>query len=832
MPLSDLSDLSDPSDGQLWTETEPENGVEMRISFNWLSEMVDIGLSPEELADRLTMSGIEVGKIERPGEKLDKVIVGRVLSVERHPNADKLTVCRVDSGQGVLQIICGAPNVRAGANIALGLVGAVLTGGNKLRKVCIRGVDSEGMICSEVELGLGEDAAGIIILPEELRVGQSLASALGLDDVILDIDVGPNRPDCLSTLGIAREVAAIFGKKVPSVSSEIIEANDPASSYASVETHDYALCPRYCARVITGIRVGPSPDWLKQRIELCGARSINNVVDVTNYVMLEMGQPLHAFDLAKLNEHRIVVRKAARGETIVTLDGQERRLSPDMLVIADACQPVAIAGVMGGANSEVEENSTSILLESAYFNPSSIRRTSRELGLSTEASYRFERGADIEAQALAATRAAELIRKVAGGEVKKGIIEASSGIPPRPEVRVRNSRVNQVLGTSLPDQEIEEIYTRLGIQVLRREGDTLTLGPPSFRTDLSSEIDFIEEVARIYGYDRIPAPATRVKVGTAARDPWQVFENRTKNVLTALGFFEIISSDLISERQCQKIAELLFDSGVDVLRVLNPVSVEKDVLRPTLLHGVLECLARNQTLHQDSIRLFEVGRVRERNRAGESLERASLCAAITGTSQHPSWDLSPRKADFYDLKGVVETYLSHLGIRSVAFRPENRSLYHPGKSAAVVANGRQTGHLGELSIAAYRAFDLKPPVVACELDAEALVGMMDFSIRFKRLPVFPGSSRDISAIVDEPVTYQDILEVLEGDRPEILESIEVFDVYRSEQIGAGKKSMAFSLRYRSENATLTDEEVEAAHSAIKKALTTGLACEIREKKGE
>lgn len=804
----------------------------MRISFNWLKEMVDIASSPEELAERLTMAGIEVGKLDRPGEKLDKVIVGRVLSVERHPNADKLTVCRVDSGQGVLQIICGAPNVRANANIALGLVGAVLAGGNKLRKVRIRGVDSEGMICSEAELGLGEDAAGIIILPEGLKVGQSLASVLGLEDVVLDIDVMPNRPDCLSTLGIAREAAAILGKKIPSVSAEIVEATDPASRYASVETHEYSLCPRYCARVITGIHVGPSPDWLKQKIELCGARSINNVVDVTNYVMLEMGQPLHAFDLAKLEEHRIVVRTAAAGETVVTLDGQERRLDPGILVIADAHRPVAIAGVMGGANSEVEQTTTSVLLESAYFNPSSIRRTSRNLGLSTEASYRFERGADIEAQALAATRAAELIRQLTGGEVKKGVIEASSGIPPRLEVRVRNSRVNRVLGTSLQDSEIEGIYGRLGIQSRGREGDTLKLLPPSFRTDLRSEIDFIEEVARIYGYDRIPAPGTRVKVGTAAKDPWQVFEDVTKNVLTALGFFEIICADLISERQCQRIAELLFDTGVEVLRVLNPVSTEKDILRPTLLHGVLECLGRNQILNRDSIRLFELGRIRRRNGAGEPEERASLCAAITGMSEHPSWDLSPRNADFYDIKGVLETYLSCLGIRSVAFQPTKKPLYHPGKCAVVAAGKVEIGHVGELSIAGYRSFELKAPVIVCELDAESLVRMMDFSIRFKKLPVFPGASRDISVIVDEPVRYEEVLRVIEGNRPEILKSIEVFDVYRGEQIGSGRKSIAFSLRYRSEHGTLTDEEVEAAHSAIKKALTTGLACEIREGKKE
>jgi len=794
--------------------------------------MVKTGLSPEQLAEKLTMAGMEVEKIEYAGEKLDKVIVGKVLSVDRHPNAEKLTLCRVDSGQGELQIICGAPNVRAGANIALGLVGAVLAGGNKLRKVRIRGVDSEGMICSEAELDMGEDAEGIIILPDELEVGQSLASALGLDDAILVIDVTPNRPDCLSTVGIAREAAAILGREIPTISCEIVEADEPSSEYASVETRDFDLCPRYCARVLTDITVGPSAEWLKRRMELCGVRSINNIVDATNYVMLEMGQPLHAFDLQKLKEHRIVVRRAARGETIVTLDGEHRRLSSDMLVIADADRPVAIAGVMGGANTEVDEQTTSVLLESAYFNPSSVRRTARELGLSTEASYRFERGADPEAQALAATRAAGLIRSLAGGEVKQGVIEAASGIPVRPEVRVRNSRVNLVLGTSLSDGEIERVFSSLGVETVKKDGDAIVLKPPSFRRDLFTEIDFIEEVARIYGYDRIRMPVTRAKVGTARRDPWQTFEGVTKNVLTGLGFFEIILSDLISERQCRQIADLLFDSAVEVLRVLNPVSAEKDVLRPSLLQGVLECLARNQSQKRETIRLFEIGRIRYRGEEGEAIERASLCLGMAGRSQEQSWDSSPREADFYDMKGVVETYLSRLGAGQLVFRPLERPLYHPGKSATVVAKGREIGHIGELSSVACQTFDLRPTVIGCELDAESLVELMDFSIYFRKLPVFPGSSRDISIIVDEKITYEEVMAILEKKKPKILESVETFDVYRSEQIGTDKKSMAFSLRYRSKHGTLTDEEVEAAHSAIKKALTRELACEIREKKGE
>jgi phenylalanyl-tRNA synthetase beta chain len=803
----------------------------MRISFNWLNEMVETGLSPEELAEKLTMAGMEVEKIERPGEKLNNVVVGKVLSVERHPNADKLTVCRVDSGQGELQIICGAPNVRAEAKVALGLVGAVLAGGNRLRNVRIRGVESQGMICSEAELELGDDAAGIIILPEELELGQSLASALGLDDAILVIDVMPNRPDCLSTLGIAREVAAVLDKEIPTVSPEIVEVDEPASQSSSVETRDFELCPRYCARILTGVKIGPSPEWLKRRIELCGARSINNIVDATNYVMMEMGQPLHAFDLEKLTEKRIVVRGASQGETIVTLDGEERRLSPHMLVIADARRPVAIAGVMGGANTEVDEQTTSILLESAYFNPSSIRRTSRELGLSTEASYRFERGADPEAQALAATRAAELMRQLAGGEVKQGVIEAASGIPARPEVRVRYSRINLVLGTSLSDNDIGNTFSRLGVELVGKDRDALVLKPPSFRRDLSTEIDFIEEVARIYGYDRIPMPVTRAKVGTARRDPWQTFETLSKNVLTGLGFFEIISSDLISEQQCDLIADLLFDSPVEVLRVLNPVSAEKDVLRPTLLHGVLECLARNRSQNQECLRLFEIGRIRRWSQQNQATERPSLCLGMSGLSQQPSWDSSPREVDFYDVKGVVETYLSVLGIGQIAFRPMERPLYQRGRSASVSAKGSEIGHMGELSSLACRTSDLKAPAVVCELDAEALVELMDFSIHFKKLAVFPGSSRDISIIVDETVTYEEVTTILERNRPKILESMEIFDVYRGEQVGAGKKSMAFSLRYRSKHGTLTDEEVEAAHSAIKKALTEQLACEIREKKG-
>jgi len=805
----------------------------MRVSYRWLNEMVETGLSPEELADKLTMAGVEVEKIERPGEKLNNVVVGKVISVGRHPYADKLTLCRVDSGQGELEIVCGAPNVRAGAKVALGRVGAILSGGGlKLRKARIRGVDSEGMICSEIELGLGDDAEGIIILPDEYQVGQSLASALGLDDAILVIDVTPNRPDCLSILGVAREVAAILDTKVKPLSLETVEGDEPSSDYASVVTEDFDLCPRYCARVLTGVTVGPSPAWLKRRIELCGIRPINDIVDVTNYVLLEMGQPLHAFDLQKLRERRVVVRTALGGETIVTLDGQERRLAAHMLVIADAVRPIAIAGVMGGANTEVDEATTSVLLESAYFKPSSVRRTSKELGISTEASYRFERGADPEAQAAAATRAAELMRTLAGGEVKRGVIEASRAVPSRPEVRVRNSRVNLILGTSLPDGEIERVYRRLGMEVMKKERDAVVLQPPSFRRDLVEEIDFVEEVARIFGYDRLPTPVTRARVGTTQREPWQVFEELTKNVLTGYGFFEIICSDLVNERRCRQIVDLLFDVPVDALRVLNPVSAERNVLRPSLLSGLLECMARNQTQKRDSIRLFEVGRVRHMGDSGEAMERASLCLGMTGSSQEKAWDLSPPEVDFYSMKGSVEAYLSRLGIGRVSFRQVGKPLFHPGRSASIIANGEEMGCLGQLSRNAHEAFDLKPTVIACEMDAESLVRLMDFSVTFRKLPVFPGSSRDIAIILDEKMTYEEVLSVLWKKRPEILEGIELFDVYRGEQIGAGRKSMAFSLKYRSKRSTLTDEEVEAAHSAIKSALIAELACQIREGKGE
>ncbi len=806
----------------------------MRVSFNWLKEMVETALPPEELAEKLTMAGVEVEKIERPGEKLNDVVVGKVLSVERHPNADKLTLCRVDSGRGEFQIVCGAPNVRDGAKVAVGLVGAVLSDGStlrKLRKARIRGVDSEGMICSEMELGLGENAAGIIILPDEYEVGQSLASALGLDDAIFVIDVTPNRPDCLSILGVAREVAAILDTEVKPLSREIVESEEHSSKYASVETRDLDLCPRYCARVLTGIRVGPSPAWLKQRIELCGVRAINNIVDATNYVMLEMGQPLHAFDMEKLKEQRVVVRTAGNGETIVTLDGQQRTLTSDMLVIADAQKAIAIAGVMGGANTEVDERTTCVLLESAYFKPSSVRRTSKKLGLSTEASYRFERGADPEAQALAATRAAELMRSIAGGDVKREVIEVSGEVPPRPEVRVRSSRVNLVLGTSLPEKQIENIYRRLGLQVLKKEEDAVLLRPPSFRRDLVEEIDFVEEVARIFGYDRLPTPVTRARVGVAKREPWQAFEKLTKNVLTSFGFFEIICSDLISERRCRHIVDLLFDVPVEVLRVLNPVSSERDVLQPSLLPGLLESMARNQTQKRESIRLFEVGRVRRRGENREGIEKASLSLGMSGSSRQNVWDLSPREADFYDMKGVVEVYLSRLGIKRVAFREFEKGLFQPGRSASILANGKEIGQLGELSAGAYEAFDLKPRVIACEMSAEALVRLMNFSVKFQKLAVFPASSRDIAIIVAEETTWEEVVSAVRKKRPKILESIELFDIYRGEQIGPGKKSMAFSLKYRSKLGTLTDEEVETAHSGIKAGLARELACEVRENEG-
>ncbi len=806
----------------------------MKVSYNWLKEFVEVDVSAEELAEKLTMAGLEVERVEYFGRHLEGIVVGKIMSIERHPNADKLVVCDVDVGKERLQIVCGAKNMKVGDKVPVAFPGQRLRSMKtneyiELKRAKIRGVESQGMMCSEVELDLGDDAAGLMILPEDLKMGEDFAKAMNLHDAVFNIDVTPNRPDCLSIIGVAREAAAILGKNLAVEEPRLDEKGKDIGEWTSVTIEDYDLCPRYAARVIADVEIKSSPLWLQQKLEKAGIRAINNVVDVTNYVMMEMGQPLHCFDYDKLRENRIVVRRARKGEKILTLDAVERELTDDMLVIADAERAVAIAGVMGGGGTEIDNNTKTILLESAYFNPSSVRRTSKRLGLVTESSYRFERGADPDAQVKAADRAAQLIGELSGGKIQKGVIDVrEKGFVPS-KVSVRVQRVNDILGTKLSQSEIESILSRLNFAVVKSAEGVIEVEAPSYRVDLQREIDYIEEVARIYGYENIPTPISMCKIINKEPNVVQKFEEFSKNILTSFGFYEIIGCNLISKKSIEKIRSLFFEEKVRPLEVLNPKSAELNVLRPTLVVGMLEAVGRNEHQNRENIRIFEIGHIHLGGDGEFPLERRQLSLALTGKRGYESWNTKYGDANFFDLKGIIEEYFERLDIHNYNFSELNNSFFRRGSSCTIWIGDEIVGAMGEVGSELCEYFDIKTRVFLAEINCESLYSYVNLPKLFRKLPVFPGTSRDIAIVVEEELSYEEVFKVFDKVNVEILEGVRLFDIYRGKQVGKGKKSLAFSLQFRSESRTLKDEEVEKAFSTIRKKLIDELGCEVRER---
>ncbi len=806
----------------------------MRVTYNWLSEFVDIDVSPTELAHMLTMAGLEVEAIEQYGEELDNITVSEILEIGPHPNAEKLVVCRVDDGETKhRQIVCGAKNMKAGDRVPLAKPGAVLKSLKdgetfKLKKSKLRGIESDGMLCSDVELGLGTDAKGLMILPEDMEIGQPIADALELRDTAYEIAVMPNRPDVASVIGIAREVGAILDKPVKNIEPKLTESGKDAGEWSSVEILDYDLCPRYAAKIITDVIIKPSPTWMVTRLERCGVRAINNLVDITNYVLLETGHPLHAFDYEKLAEKRIVVRRAKDTETLITLDGETRNLTSQMLVIADAKKAVALAGIMGGANTEVDEKTRTVLLESAYFKPPNIRRTSKTLGLQSEASYRFERGADPTIQVKAADRVCELISSTDGGTVQKGVIDnKKKEFAPKP-VKVRVSRTNKVLGTRLSASEIESIFRRLNFPIAAKNDDGFVIVPPSYRVDLEREIDLIEEVARVYGYDNIPTPVSVTKVLSHEESPVTRIENLTKESFTSFGFYEVINCNLISRKSLERTSSYLSLEEEQILEVLNPVSVEHSIIRPTLIPGMLETIQTNINHNQCDLRLFELGHAHIETGANFPIERLLLTYALSGKKELESWNSKPGEVDFYDLKGVLEEFLEIIGAENAEFKTVENELFVEGCTAEILLNGERVGILGEIHPRVLKQFDIDQQVFLGELDIDEMRENAGRIRSFKPLSVFPSTSRDIAIILDNHVTFDIIRGIIIGLRIPILERIKLFDVYRGEQVGKGKKSMAFSLQFRSRERTLRDSEVDRFFQRIKTELIEKVNCTVRE----
>jgi phenylalanyl-tRNA synthetase beta chain len=800
----------------------------MKVTYNWLKEFVDFDLSPETLADVLTMLGLEVEGMEKQGGGLDDVVVALVEEKRQHPNADKLSLCRVNNGSEVLDVVCGAQNFQQGDTVALAQIGATLPGDFKIKRSKIRGEESCGMLCSEKELGLAEESAGIMVLPEGLKPGTPLFEALGLKDTLMEIGLTPNRADCLSVAGIAREIAAKLGTRVRYPDMAIAEGAEAADATIGVTIEDADLCPRYAARYISGCRIAPSPQWLVKRLNAVGMRSISNVVDVTNLVMMELGHPLHAFDCDRLEGRRIVVRRAGEGELFTTLDDQQRTLTADDLVICDASHPVALAGVMGGLNSEISDSTANILLESACFKPAAIRRTSKRLGLHTESSHRFERGADIGMVTRALDRAASLIADLSGGSVARGVVDVYPGITTPPAITLRPGRVGAMLGIEVSKLEIFDILQRLECSVQETAEGTLEVVPPTYRIDLEREIDLVEEVARMKGFDAIPATMPMARVISDRPTLHQRMERSVRDIMVNHGMNEIINFSFISPDAADKLLLPADDIRRTAIKVANPLVAEQSVMRTSLLPGVLEAVTRNTSFRTMDLKLFEIRR--RYLPTAEEMPHEPLCiaGALTGSRVGTSWSSARDAVDFYDVKGIIENLLELLqfrGVTWVADVPE--PYYHPGKSCSVMVGRERIGTFGEIHPTVQEAFGIEKPVFVFELDFEKLVTLSHQKRTISAPSRFPDSTRDIAMLAADGVQAERIVSCVNGVKAREIEQVEIFDLYRGAGIQEGFKSIAIRIRYRSYERTLTDDEIGTIHAKVIAALVNKLNVSIR-----
>ena len=815
----------------------------MKVSLKWLSEYTAVPEDLKAFCDRLDLTGTGVEGVEKTGEAFEGVVVGHVLTCEPHPDSDHMHVVTVDVGaEEPVQIVCGAPNIAADIKVPVALVGAVLPGDFKIKKSKLRGVVSCGMCCSKRELGLGQDHSGIWVLPDDAPVGQPMADFMGAGDTVLDLEITPNRPDCLSMVGMAREVGAMYQQPVTWPLAADVEklpavtAGEDVAGAVTVEVPDAARCPRYTARVIDNVKVGPSPEWLAERVTAAGGRSINNVVDVTNYILYLYGQPLHAFDFAKVASAdgcaHIVVRAAADGEHLTTLDGEDRALTEDMTVIATPERAVALAGVMGGENSEVTEETTCVLLESAAFERGRTSRTSRNLGLISEASMRYERGVDDHLCEVVSQAAAALLAEVSGGTVRPGVVDVYELPTARPELIFRIPRFVAMMGADIPADFIEDILVRLGCAVeATDDASVLSVLPPTFRPDLEREIDLYEEVLRLWGMDRIPPtlPGGRERVG--ARTPEQETVRVINDTLRASGMNETMTSSFAEPGDIERLRLPAEGLGLAV-ELLNPLNADMSVMRQSIVPGLLRSVAYNQARGVKNIQLYEIGTVfAAAEGRKKAKERKKLAGVLAGSMRDGAWNAPAVPFDFFDAKGVLENLARELALPKVRFRAlsaDEAPQLQPGRAAEMMANGAVVGWVGEVHPLVVDAFGAEPPVVAFELDVAALVRAARPARDYVDVPTFPAVTVDQAFVVAEDVPHEKMVQVMTSAGGKLLESVALFDVYRdAERVGAGKKSMAYSLVYRAPDRTLTSEEVERAHGKLVSKVEKATGAEIR-----
>jgi phenylalanyl-tRNA synthetase beta chain len=790
----------------------------MKVSLSWLRTYVDLSLDAAQLAHQLTMAGLEVEAVYDRYAFLQTVLAGRVTAVDPHPQADKLKLCRVQTADRSYDVVCGAPNVSVGLIVPLALPGTELIDGTILESSTIRGRRSEGMLCSEIELGLGLDASGLMVLDSTTTPGTPLNQALNLIDPVLEIGLTPNRADCLSILGIAREVAGLQGTAIKRPTVQVPEAQDCIDHHTSVRIEAQEHCPRYAARLMTDITVGPSPFWLQDRLRSVGLRPINNLVDITNFVMLETGQPLHAFDFDRLADNRIVVRTARPGERFTTLDGKERQLAPEMLMICDGEKPVAVGGVMGGLNSEIEDETSRVLLESAYFNPISIRKTAKHMGLNTDASHRFERGVDPQGTLDAMDRAAALMVELGRGKLMDGLIDVCHDLPSPAPIHLNVRAANRTLGTRLDAKQMADLLRSIEFQVDPTGDDELQVTVPSFRVDVSRPEDLMEEVARLWGYDNIPVSFAAIPAGSRIAEKSWLQRQRICKKLAGMGFNEAINYSFIHKDSCARIGLGQDDVRQRMVEILNPLSEEQAVLRTSLIPGLLETMQRNLARQTKTMKLFEVGKVfisRGTHRQPEEIDM--LVGLWTGDRTASGWFGKSTACDFYDLKGVVEGLFMGLHVPEAGFTElaaEKCTFTQPGASAQIILADRQVGILGQISPKVLNTYNLKQPAFVFEIDFSLLVEIIPDTIVAQPLPKYPATARDATLIVDQDIEAQSLIAKVKSMDQPLLEDVHIFDVYQGSQVPENRKSISLRLTYRSSRETLEDEAVNQIHKDI------------------
>lgn len=787
----------------------------MKIPYRWLLEYVDLNKNITEVGDALTLSGSKVEEIIENGKEIDRVVTAKLIKLEKHPDADKLQICQVDIKDEVIQIVTGATNINVGDIVPAALHGSSLAGGVKIKKGKLRGVESNGMLCSEAELGIADESSvhGIMILPEDTPIGVDIKSVLGLDGGVIDFEITSNRADCFSVYGIAREASATFDVPLKPLELDFNRNSDNINNYLSVNIKD-ELCRRYIAKMVKNVKIKPSPDWMQQKLEEAGVRAINNMVDITNYVMLELGQPLHAFDYRDIGDKKIIVRRADENEKFKTLDGNERTLDSSMLVIADEQRAVGVAGVMGGENSEIKEDTSTIVFESATFNGPNIRITSKKLGLRTEASSRFEKDLDPNLAEIAMNRVCHLVELLGAGEVVGGVIDIYPEVVNPHSVKVSSKWINEFIGIEIDVNQMKSMLQRLGMNVVGEE--TLDIEVPTFRQDVKINQDVAEEIARLYGYDKIPSVKMSGETVEAVWTEDQKLTKLVKNTMTASGLYEALTYSFVSPKVYDSINIPMDDNMRNNVIIRNPLGEDFSVMRTTTIPSMLELLGRNYSRDNKNVGLFEIARVYIPGNELLPDERDKLTIGVYGNR------------DFYNLKGIIENLLNELGIEKAEYvRETENPTFHPGRTAKLLIRKQVAGVFGEVHPDVAENYGIDEKVYIAEIDLRLVFQVAKMEKKYKALPKYPASVRDIAMLISEDISVGEIDNVINRAGKELIEKIELFDVYKGKQIPEGMKSVAYSITYRAENRTLKDDEVNKVHEKVVNAIVEKFGAQLR-----